>query len=267
MNTPGDISAYLVENAHLINSRRDKDTVDPTTVAAREVFIQQSRKLLARLEEAAENLATEINRATRTHVHEVGLINAALQTLKPGTQVTVDRTRAAYKTAQASDGRRRVKFTEALHVTPVVVSSFDHVCADGRLYYVEPAGHFAFKIDDYMFHGNIGTIHTDNKSLTKLRDCKYGVDCPRGNACEYYHDPCHFPGSTDVRNYTPVSWTYAPVDAPPVMRARGRKFGSRTNLDTDIMTVNPAETSKYCDQAMHDVLCGMLLMKYNRSTG
>lgn len=151
----------------------------------------------------------------------------------------------------------RVNITDTCSLNARQVEVFADVEMDGRLYWVNSAGHFAIKLAGVLFHGNIGTIYTDDRTPCKLRECAYPKTCDRGEKCHYYHDPLVFPGSTDVRNYAAGSFMYA----GPAYRARGRarQFGSRDKLDADIMNVKSDESSRLRDQVMHDILCALLL--------
>jgi hypothetical protein len=154
----------------------------------------------------------------------------------------------------------KIKFTEALSLRAIRVSTFDYVCQDGELYYVETADHFAMKICGQMFHGNIGTIYTDDKDPKKIKDCKFASGCAKHNNCNYYHDPVRFPGSRDHRNYIANSFLYSPPNGQyGSSRFRSRRFGSREYLDVDIVRLGSEEIDRFYSQTMHDLLCAMLL--------
>lgn len=156
-----------------------------------------------------------------------------------------------------------VKFTEALALPAISVPTFDYVQQDGELYYVESADHFAFKLAGRLLHGNIGVIYTEEKSPVKIKNCKFANQCVKKDRCDYYHDPTHFHGSSDYRNYIASSWLYAPPNSQFKNKTRSRRFGSRDHLDTDIVDLQEEETSRFYDQTMHDFLCSMLLMQYH----
>lgn len=155
----------------------------------------------------------------------------------------------------------KIKFTEALSVPAISVPTFDYVKQDGELYYVESADHFAFKICGHMLHGNIGMIYTDEKSPEKIKDCKFADSCMKRDKCDYYHDPVKFAGSKDHRNFIASAWLYAPPNSHYKNRPRSRRFGSREYLDTDIVGLQEEEIIRFHDQAMHDLLCSILLSK------
>ena len=154
-----------------------------------------------------------------------------------------------------------VNFTEALSLNAINVALFSDVKQDGNLYYVTSADHFAFKINGFMFHGNIGMIYTDEKNPGKIKDCRFASMCSKQDKCEYYHDPLSFPGSRDHRNFIASSWLYAPPDSQYKNKMRSRRFGSREHLDMDIVQLTQEEVSRFYDQSMHDFLCAMLLKK------
>lgn len=149
-----------------------------------------------------------------------------------------------------------IKFTEALYLPAICVLGFNEVKADGKLYYIQGADHFAFKLNNKLFHGNIGTIFTDEKNPKKIKKCKYAADCIRKEKCDYYHDPKDYPGAREYRNYIAGSFLYGKCQ-------KNRRFGSRNKLDIDIVTMTKEEIERYYDQTMHDILCSMLLSSYS----
>jgi hypothetical protein len=44
-------------------------------------------------------------------------------------------------------------------------------------------------------------------------------------------------------------------------KTKNRRFGSRANLESDILALNEEEISRFHDQMMHDLLCSLLLAK------
>lgn len=151
-----------------------------------------------------------------------------------------------------------IKITEALSISAVTVPTFDQVLSDGNLYYVSNADHFAFRIAGRLLHGNIGTIYTNENTPIKIKDCRYQSSCTRAK-CDYYHDPAKFIGSRDHRNYIASSFLYAPGNSHHKNKARSRRFGSRNNLDIDIVNMSEEEIDRFNSQVMHDFLCSCLL--------
>lgn len=152
-----------------------------------------------------------------------------------------------------------VKITDKIAIGCISVSTFDSVKADGRLYYVDTADHFAIKIGNKLFHGNIGTVYTDEKSPEKIKDCKFASTCTKIGCCDYYHNPMIFAGSRDRRNFIASSFLYTSPGNNYKYKHRTRRFGSRDNLDIDIATITEEERNRFYDQTMHDLLCSLIL--------
>lgn len=152
----------------------------------------------------------------------------------------------------------KVKFTESLYVNAIRVPTFEQVANNGELYYIECADHFAVKISGMLFHGNIGTIYTDEKNPEKIKDCKFTSSCKRTD-CTYYHDPAIFRGSKDHRNFVAGSWLYVPTHSQYKNKSRSRQFGNRDNLDLEIVNLTNEEIKRFHDQTMHDILCSILI--------
>lgn len=155
----------------------------------------------------------------------------------------------------------KIKITDSLFLEAKCVPSFDKVQQDGCLYYLAKYNHFAIIIAGVMFHGNIGRIFgpKHNKEPEKIKDCRFGITCVRNGDCMYYHDPKKFPLSKDVRNHISLSWLYM----QPSVRNNpySRKFGDIDYLDTDLLSVNLSDLSKFDDQIMHDLLCSLVAHK------
>ena len=159
----------------------------------------------------------------------------------------------------------KIKFTEALYLHAIKVPTFDYVKQNGELYYIEHANHFAIIIAGVLFHGNIGVIFTDEKTPDKIKDCRYENGCNKKNNCCYYHDPLLFANSKDHRNFIANSWVYSSPGNMYKNRDKSRRFGSRNNLDMDIIGLQREEISRFSDQTMHDILCSLLLSRaYNK---
>ncbi len=155
-----------------------------------------------------------------------------------------------------------VKITEALYLNAIRVPTFNYVRQDGELYYVATVDHFAVKIAGLLLHGNIGNIYTDERNPEKIKECKFAESCVKRDRCDYYHDPLKYGGSRDRRNFIASSWLY--TSATAVASAcknthKSRRFGSRANLDIDIVSLSEDEISRFRDQTAHDLLCSLLL--------
>ncbi len=144
----------------------------------------------------------------------------------------------------------------------IVVNALHQVKQDGELYYIPHMDHFAINITGSVFHGGIGKIFTDNKSIEKIKDCKFSQSCAKQNNCNYYHDPVSFPGSKDIRNYTSNSWQYTNEKSKS---NKGRTFGNITTIETDAQLMTADDINKFYDQTMHDILCSLVLKKIRDS--
>jgi hypothetical protein len=158
-----------------------------------------------------------------------------------------------------------VKFSEAVSITVRQVATFQDVPNNGELYHVSSAKHFAMYICGFLVHGNIGTIHEfPGRDAIRLRECKYKGNCVATD-CTYYHDPAKCPGSSDIRNFASSSWAYVEPLAPQRKSPSYRRFGSRKHLDTDIVGLTQDEIDRFGEQAMHDILCFVLLKDMYKS--
>ena len=157
----------------------------------------------------------------------------------------------------------RIPLTEKLYLDAKKIRKLNQMTTPGDLYYIESMDHFAIKIGDILLHGNIGMI--DNNAKKSIKACRNNK-CTDITKCQFYHDPLLYDGSTNIRNYNPQNWTYMPRNFPyKKMTSHGkdqRHFGSRNNLETDILFVNKDDVNLFADQVMHDLLCIILLKKY-----
>lgn len=155
-----------------------------------------------------------------------------------------------------------IRITDKISIDAIPVKLFSQVKQNGELYYVLSAEHFAVCISGHLFHGNIGEIFTDNKQITKIKDCKYVQSCSKHNNCNYYHNPMLFSGSHDIRNYVNNSWAYYQFNNKTV---KGRPFGNRSTLDLDLRYTTKEDSQKIYDQTMHDILCSIILMNIHNN--
>jgi hypothetical protein len=146
-----------------------------------------------------------------------------------------------------------IPITESIGLNAVTVSGFSNVCKDSRIYFVENANHFAFYLNDNLYHGNIGKIYTNEKNPKKIKPCKFLSTC-NSNKCDYYHDPMLMVGSSDIRNFVSTSWTYE----------RGRKIGSVSNLDLELKMIEKEDAERYVAQTTHDLLVSTLLFQHHK---
>lgn len=163
------------------------------------------------------------------------------------------------KTTKPAPVKSQISITDNTTLEAIVVTTFEHVQQDGELYYVSDADHFACKISGHLLHGNIGKIYIDDRSPEKIRDCKFAANCMKQDKCDYYHDPCHFPGSKDHRNFIASSFLYANPDSHYKNRSRSRRIGSIEYLDLDLATIQDEEVARFYDQCAHDILLALIL--------
>lgn len=258
-------------------------------IAQRDAAIKAIGALKSALGAVTERLATELNSIEQAQHAELSAMTNVLAKFRPHPDAapadqweTVsykssfkrrfrERQLAPTPPAPANTNtavpRQLCKFTEALALKAIPVSTFADVRQDGELYYVTTAEHFAFYLAGQLFHGNIGVIYTDEKSPVKIKDCKFANECIKKGRCDYYHDPLIFSGYTDKRNFIASSWLYSPPNSQYKNKTRSRRFGSLEHLDMDIVDLQADEARRFYDQTMHDVLCSLLLMNYHCSRG
>ena len=254
-NIYGDLAVEINELITRINAAADKDTAEAglvlETFAARKAILSQINTLTTAALDLVASLRSAAAVMTAGHLRDTNTANSVLG-LPSWTKVPT-RSRPLSRRAVGMDPDR-VLVTPSLSLGVIRVAAFADVKQDGSLYFVEPADHFAVRINGVLFHGNIGTIFSDGVP-EKIKDCKYTSGCNKHGKCDYYHDPMIFPNSRDCRNYTSNSFLYYRANA----RGHSRRFGSRPHLDIDIVGVSQEDISRYLDQTMHDLLCALLL--------
>lgn len=245
------------------------DRIDLKTIERRKELIDELTAIGAALSAVNSLLADRLTQIKKIQEKELNHVNDFMGKIKSEdgwTRVTRGNKSAPPKHVVCEVPRTthvtRVKFTEALSVPAIRVQSFDQV-EPGELYYVESARHFAFKLGGLLLHGNIGVIYTEEKNPEKIKNCKFAAECIKKDKCDYYHDPAKFPGSHDRRNFIASSWLYAPPNSQFKNKLRSRRFGSLDYLDTDIVELQDEEVARFHDQAMHDLLCSIVLMHYH----
>jgi hypothetical protein len=164
------------------------------------------------------------------------------------------------RVAPPSSGEKIVQITENVSLPAICVNSFSEVKDDGHLYYVDSANHFAMYILKHLFHGNIGTIYTNEKMPSKIKNCQfhYKEYNKEKTRCNYYHDPQQVAGSNDVRNFVANSWLYNRAQTNEYTRQR--VFGSLPNLEEDLKNITPDDTTRQRDALFHDLLCLLVLL-------
>lgn len=268
---------FKVELAGFIDSRanllveNDKDLFNIKQMEAREQLISELNNLVSGLESQLNSVKSVLESAREVHENDIKNMDSTIKRLKHEKEnpwsmaktrsktriVTTARTQ--YVPPLPNSRQSKILFGESLSLGAIRVQSFDDVQSDGNLYYIDPADHFAFKLNGRLFHGNIGVIYTDEKTPEKIKYCKFAGSCVKQDTCDYYHDPKQFPGSRDHRNFVASSWLYTPQYSTFKNRQQARRFGSRNSLDTDIVGLQSDEVSRFKDQMVHDVLCSLLL--------
>ena len=242
------------------------ETISLKNFQARLVLIGQLTSLLQFLPNFKSRVEKELNTVNIAHSKELALMDSLVNrnSARPKSYVVAAQSKVSKEvslpnTPSVPHEHSKIKLTEALQLSVIRVQNFNDVKQNGDLYYVESCDHFAFMIAGKLFHGNVGTIYTDEKNPEKIKDCKFATSCTKKDKCDYYHDPTKFSGSHDHRNYIASSWLYAPPDSQYKNRPRSRRFGSREHLDTDIVDIHGDEIDRFYDQTTHDVLCALLL--------
>lgn len=148
----------------------------------------------------------------------------------------------------------RVSPSTGIYARPVELAS--DVRADGQIYYIRGADHFAIRVGPLFLHGNIGNIYDRASDPVRIKYCRYGSKCLRPDICNYYHDPLENLGHHDFRNFTAVSFMYS----AGISEGRGyRRIGSRDRLDIDIPQLQQEEIKDFYDQVAHEFFCAVLL--------
>jgi hypothetical protein len=261
-----DIKSLLSRNINLLSP--SQDIVTNKVLECREDLICKLTAISKDLAEVMDIVGSNLAEARAAQNHDTELMGKVMTrisnewttiTRKKKTQthpkIAIKKPRDRGK----DDFFTKVPITDALFLRAIYVTAFDKVKQDGNLYYVEPANHFAIMLNGQLFHGNIGNIYSDEKNPEKIKECKYTTTCSKYDKCRYYHDPISFPGSKDSRNYVASSWVYYPPHPYCKNRPRGRRIGSRNNMDMDIIGLQPDEIGRLRDQAMHDLLCSLLI--------
>ncbi len=169
-----------------------------------------------------------------------------------------------YNSLPETSREQNIQITNDLSLPAIRVDSFGDVCRDGKMYYVEPANHFAMYISGELFNGNIGIIYNNEKMPVKIKNCKFNNkgQCSAGCRCTYYHDPLIFEKSKDVRNFAANSWVFANDKWSTKTQddsLKYRRFGSITTLDNDTKNLSADEISRFKAMVFHDILCALVV--------
>jgi hypothetical protein len=137
----------------------------------------------------------------------------------------------------------------------------------GDIYYIPHWNHFAVRVGGCVLHANLGHIYrppprsagsVTYEAPARVKDCRR-QGCA-GATCRYYHDPEHFAGSTDVRNFMADSWHYTPAASPA--RYGTRRIGSANEIEADLRVISLDEARRFLHQTAHDILCAAILWQH-----
>lgn len=232
------LKIYNILRASDSLTKHNATTINIKAFKERETVIESLRKA----KHLIADTANMINNMMEVYEEARDMELAAVATLTPA-----NRNQAIIKHEQ------NIKITNSLSVRAKKVNNFDNVKQDGSLYYIPKYNHFAIKISGILCHGNIGAIFYMEKNPTKIKDCKFGIECTKYDQCSYYHDPLTCPKSTDIRNYVAHSWVYS--DPLGRNNTLSRHYGALQHLDTDLLTITKMDVDKLNNQIMHDILC------------
>jgi hypothetical protein len=150
----------------------------------------------------------------------------------------------------------------------------------GELFYIPDWDQFAVRIGSCVLRANIGQILSNcargarriegpntacSAQRAQTRECRKRV-CQKvaavRNNCHFYHDPALYEGSLDTRNYTADSWVYCGPCEPT--RYGCRSVGTIEHLGTDVGLIGAEDARRFRDQASHDLLCALVLHRYDK---
>ncbi len=254
-----DVERAMASHRWLLDTA-NSDIINLTTHAVRGEMIERLTAVISALPVMMTHIESIHARAIETQSAEI----RAAETLKPVVispvlPVMPPRFRSAglatlHKNNIAT-GPTMVMVSAKCGLMARVVDHFRDVRNPGELYFVPNANHFAIIIAGMMYHGNIGTVYSDEKNPEKIRECKFASSCTKINTCNFYHDPTKFHQSRDVRNFVANSFMYTSGSH----RNRGRRFGSLPNLDVDFPQISQDDVGRFSDQVMHDLLSSLIL--------
>jgi hypothetical protein len=258
----GTARAISFPNVNVVNTVRPNSVNSVSTVSTVSTVRNESLRNESLRNESLRNDAVPVQRPRLTF-SEGKTVDPAWTLVqrkqKPADVIKTERVPGPRMLQQAPGNYERINITTSITINAIPAKSFADVRCDGSLYYVSSCAHFALMINGLLFHGNIGIIYTDTEDPEKIKDCRFTDGCNRVNSCRYYHDPTIFNDSNDRRNYIASSFIYTSPAAMYKNRSRSRRFGSIENLDTDILGLSDEEKNRTYDQAMHDLLCALVL--------
>jgi hypothetical protein len=267
------INRFVESNKHLAETG---DNINPRALDQRQSLLSQLNTMIEVLNSGVVRLKSMSAMVSKVQAEEIAALDSILGRVRKPKPLEVKsnpdwklvqkkRVTDIIKTErtpikmplQLPGSQQRIKITNEISLNAIPVNSFGDVMSDGSLYYVTPASHFAVSINGMLLHGNIGIIYTNAEVPVKIKECRFTDGCIRMSTCSYYHDPTLFPGSKDHRNFIASSFMY---NGPHTYRNRAaRHFGSLDNLDSDILSLSDEEKNRTLDQAMHDLLCALVI--------
>jgi hypothetical protein len=246
--------------------------IDCTIYARRQRYIIELHKMLKDLAGLSKKVTKELEDVSSVHAADTNAISE-LVGVTPDKWTTVTHRKPSKKFLDAAKqggkaelpGAKKdmtfIPITASAGIYARVVDTPLSVLADGVVYYLRTAGHFAVRVGPLFLHGSIGIIYDSTRELTKIKYCQYGSRCININTCTYYHDPLEFPGSRDVKNFAATSFLYNGTND----RRGGRRIGSRDRFDADILQVQPEDIKTYLDQVAHDFFCAVLISQMQKT--
>jgi hypothetical protein len=183
-----DLDKILLSNQGLLNGMGE--TINVRSYENRGALIDQLTEISNLITDLNTKISNTLNKAQSVHSQETitidNLINKKPKTEQPWTAVTKKKQTPSISLVKQIDNSdtsqiQLVNITKNLSLRAIIVGSFDDVKACGQLYYIKSADHFALKINDFMFHGNIGILYTDEKNPEKIKDCRFANNCMKSN--------------------------------------------------------------------------------------
>ncbi len=261
-----NIERLVVTNNYLINSR-DSNIINVKTFENRKILINDLTNIIQIIPIISGRLEALLEKTISNHAREI----SAVEQIKTGGEpphelysvVTKKERRPSVSNKDASiikdiisptiASTSNIPITPNISISARIVQNFNQVGCD--LCYVQPNDHFAIMIAGKLFHGNIAIIYVDEKIPSNIRPCRFAGNCSKISTCDYYHDPLKYAVSKDCQNFIANSFVYCTGKT----KIRGRKFGSRDRLETDLLSMTTEDIERYMAQTMHDILCSIIL--------
>jgi len=257
------IESYIThKNVGALLTDNSDDIIDPKSIENAEQILKELMGLKSNFNSILILLESKITNVKKIRDNELKKLNLILERFQlKGNQANTQTTNYDEKqivTISKQPTKTLINVEGQMKLDAFKITDFSMVPSTGELCYIEDKNHFAIRINGILFHGNIGYIYINNNNPDKVKSCKFGKLCNKLN-CNYYHDPTIYPNSKDVRNYIANSWLYS---TSPKYATKSRRFGSKSLLEIDMNNLTDEEVKRFMDQAIHDILCCLLLKKY-----